>query len=69
MLANLSEMMVRQLERNWAQDEARKNNMQLMRALSCYDTAFLFLDLSKPGDWQVMMHTTYTLPLPLRVAR
>lgn len=54
MLANLAELLVRQLERKWVEAEARRSNVQLMRSLACYDEAFLFLDTSKKGDWRVL---------------
>lgn len=54
MFANLAEMAVRQLERNWALSEAVQSNVQLMRSLACYEEAFLFLDTSKPGNWRVL---------------
>lgn len=54
MLANLAEMAVRQLERNWALSEATQSHVQLMRSLACYEEAFLFLDTSQPGNWRVL---------------
>lgn len=53
-LANLAEMAVRQLERNWALSEATQSHVQLMRSLACYEEAFLFLDTSQPGNWRVL---------------
>ena len=53
-LANLSEMLVRQLEHKWAESEARQSSVQLMRSLACYEEAFLFLDTSREGDWRVL---------------
>ena len=53
-LSNLSEMLVRQLERKWAESEALQSNVQLMRSLACYEEAFLFLDTSREGDWRVL---------------
>ena len=53
-LSNIAELLVRQLERKWAESEARRGHVQLMRSLACYDEAFLFLDTSKKGDWRVL---------------
>ena len=53
-LSNLSEMLVRQLEHQWAESEARQSSVQLMRSLACYEEAFLFLDTSREGDWRVL---------------
>lgn len=53
-LSNIAELLVRQLERKWAESEARQGHMQLMRSLACYDEAFLFLDTSRKGDWRVL---------------
>ena len=53
-LANMAELLVRQLEYKWAESEARQSNVQLMRSLACYEEAFLFLDTSKAGDWRVL---------------
>ena len=50
MLANLSELAVRQAEHRWALDEHRKHNVGLMRQLSCYEQPFLFVDISEPGE-------------------
>ena len=50
MLANLSELAVRQAEHRWAVDEHRKHNVGLMRQLSCYEQPFLFVDISEPGE-------------------
>ena len=47
-------MLVRQLERKWAESEAVQSNVQLMRSLACYEEAFLFLDTSREGDWRVL---------------
>ena len=53
-LANISELLVRQLERKWAESEARQSNVQLMRCLACYDEGFMLLDTSGEGDWRVL---------------
>ena len=53
-LANLAEMAVRHVERNWALSEASQCSVSLMRSLACYEEAFLFLDTSRPGDWRVL---------------
>ena len=50
MLANLSELAVRQVEHRWAMDEHRKHNVGLMRQLSCYEQPFLFVDIAEPGE-------------------
>ena len=50
MLANLSELAVRQAEHRWAVEEHRKHNVGLMRQLSCYEQPFLFVDISEPGE-------------------
>ena len=53
-LANITELLVRQLEQKWAMSQARNSSVQLMRSLACYDEAFLFLDTSRQGDWRVL---------------
>ena len=53
-LANIAELLVRQLERKWAESEARQSDVQLMRSLACYDEAFMFLDTSRQGNWRVL---------------
>ena len=53
-LANIAELVIRQLEQKWAESEARESNVQLMRSLACYNEAFLFLDTSREGDWRVL---------------
>ena len=53
-LANITELLVRQLEHKWAQAEAHRSSLQLMRSLACYDEAFMFLDTSRQGDWRVL---------------
>ena len=53
-LANITELLVRQLEQKWAKSEARNSSLQLMRSLACYDEAFMFLDTSRQGDWRVL---------------
>ena len=53
-LANITELVVRQLEQKWAMSQARNSSVQLMRSLACYDEAFLFLDTSRQGDWRVL---------------
>ena len=50
MLANLSELAVRQAEHRWAVEEHRKHNVGLMRQLSCYEQPFIFVDISEPGE-------------------
>ena len=53
-LANITELLVRQLEQKWAKSEAQHSSVQLMRSLACYDEAFIFLDTSRQGDWRVL---------------
>ena len=53
-LANITELLVRQLEQKWARSEAQHSSVQLMRSLACYDEAFMFLDISRQGDWRVL---------------
>lgn len=54
LLANCSELLVRQLERRWALEMAeRQDGRRLMRSLTCYETAYLFVDVAGP-TWRVL---------------
>ena len=52
-LNNLAEMLVRQLERGWAEAEAAKHNARLVRSLTAYNAAFLFIDAREP-EWRIL---------------
>ncbi len=53
-LANMTEVVVRQLERRWARELAdRKEGTHLARSLECYDMAYMLVDASTP-DWRVI---------------
>lgn len=46
-LSNLAEMLVRQLEYNWAlQLQEQQTGVRMLRAMSCYDKAYLFVETS-----------------------
>ncbi len=54
LLANMAELLVRQLERTWAlQLQEEQQGKQLARSMSVYDSACLFVDVSKP-TWRVL---------------
>ena len=56
-LANMAEMLVRQLERQWALQLAEQKDMgRMMRSLSVYDMAYLFVDVGGAGSssWRVL---------------
>ncbi len=55
LLANLAEMIVRQLEHSWAMRmcSALGSNGNLMRSIACYDSAYLFVEVVDDA-WRVM---------------
>jgi GAF domain-containing protein len=54
LLANMAELLVRQLERTWVmQLQEEQQGKQLARSMSVYDSACLFVDVSKP-TWRVL---------------
>ncbi|WIA42087.1 hypothetical protein OEZ86_009363 [Tetradesmus obliquus] len=54
MLANLAEMLVRQLEARWVRSlQASGSTPELRRSLACYNTCYLVLDLSS-NPWRVV---------------
>ncbi len=54
LLANMAEMLVRQLEREWAEQmQKKKEGGRLKRSLAAYDAAYMMVDVSKP-DWRVI---------------
>ena len=52
-LCNLAELVVRELEVAWAAQYQRRHSLKLMRAMSCYNQAFLLVDTSAPG-WRIL---------------
>ena len=52
-LCNLAELVVRELEAAWAAQYQRRHSLKLMRAMSCYNQAFLVVDTSAPG-WRIL---------------
>eukprot|EP00877_Chromochloris_zofingiensis_P005777 jgi/Chrzof1/151/Cz01g05080.t1 len=54
LLCNLGEMLVRQLEQNWVLRMQEENSgTRLLRSMSCYDAAYLFVDVSQQ-PWSVL---------------
>eukprot|EP00878_Enallax_costatus_P000875 GHUV01001002.1.p1 GENE.GHUV01001002.1~~GHUV01001002.1.p1 ORF type:complete len:587 (+),score=149.39 GHUV01001002.1:244-2004(+) len=54
-LANLSELLVRQIERRWVTQEAAKlQGSKLLRSVDCYDTAVGFIDSTDVTSWKVL---------------
>ncbi|KAK9916182.1 hypothetical protein WJX75_009766 [Coccomyxa subellipsoidea] len=58
-LCNLAELVVRELEAAWAAQYQRRHSLKLMRAMSCYNQAFLVVDTSAPG-WRIL-HTNESI--------
>lgn len=53
MLNNLSEMVVRQLERKWALEAEKDRAADMLRSLACYSQAYMFVDASGPC-WRIL---------------
>ena len=53
LLCNFAELVVRELEAEWATRQQRLHSLRLLRAMDAYKQAFLFVDVSRPG-WRVL---------------
>ncbi len=54
LLANFAELVVRQIEANWALKlQQKRDASQLARSLACYDLAYLLVDVAQP-EWRVL---------------
>lgn len=53
LLCNFAELVVRELEANWAARQQHLHSLRLLRAMDAYKQAFLFVDACAPG-WRVL---------------
>ncbi len=52
-LCNIAELVVREIEMQWAARAQRAHTLRLLRTMDCYKEAFMFVDVSV-SQWRVL---------------
>lgn len=53
LLCNFAELVVREMEMEWAARQQRAQSLKLLRTMDAYKQAFMFVDVSAP-QWRVL---------------